>query len=177
MVDIVLCQSISILNKIVKCQERDIMAELINIEDNISIKMNLYEIMEMGESDYETWISCSLKIKSKTINCVIGQNNSFMLNVYELNNFIREIRNILNCFVNTREYSFDFSNYEYNFEIKMDNVIVDKVIEIEIWINWGNYTNGKEGGYDIGIRFIVEYEVLQKFSDSINEEMIRVLKK
>lgn len=40
----------------------------------------------------ELWISCSLKIKSKTINCVIGKN-------------------------------------------KMDNVNVDKVIEIEIWIN------------------------------------------
>ncbi len=153
------------------------MAELINIEENVSIRMNLYKIEEMRESDFETWISCSLKIKSKTINCVIGQNNNFMLNVYELNNFIKEIKKILDCFANKKEYSFIFSNYEYNFEIKMDNVIVDEVIEIEIWINWGNYTNGEEGGYDIGIRFIVQKEMLQNFSDSFNEEIIRVLKR
>lgn len=153
------------------------MAELINIEENISIRMNLYAVEEMRELDYETWISCSLEIKSKTINCVIGQDNNFMLNVYELSRFIKEIKNILDCFVNKKEYSFDFSNYEYNFEIKMDNVIMDEVIEIEIWINWGNYTNGEEVGYDIGIRFIVQKEMLQKFSDSLNEETIRVLKR
>lgn len=153
------------------------MAELVNIEENISIRLKLFEIEEMRESDYETWISCSLEIKSKTINCLIGQDNNFMLNVYELSNFIKEIKNTLDCFVNKKEYAFIFSNYEYNFEIKMDNVIVDEVIEIEMWINWGNYTNGKEGGYDIGIRFIVQKEMLQKFSDSFNEELLRVLKK
>ena len=153
------------------------MAEIINVEENVSVRMNFHKIEEMRTSNFETWLSCSLEIKSKTINCMIGQDRSFSLNLYEVNNLIKKIKNILDSFSSKKDYSFEFTNYECNFEIRMDNVIVDDVIEVEIWINWGNYTNGEEGGYDLGIRFVVQKEMLQVFGDSLNEEILCVLKR
>lgn len=53
----------------------------------------------------------------------------------------------------------------------MCTVVVDEVIEVEVWINWANYTNSKDIGYDVGIRFVANMEELQLFVNSFNEEM------
>lgn len=170
-------QNLSEHGKILPELRRNRMAELFNVERNIRIKTELSEVEEVRESDCETWVSGSLEIESKTFHCGIGHEHNFMLNIFEIKNFMCEIQNMLDCLRSKKEYSFHFSNYEYNFEIKMDSVVADEVVEVELWINWGNYTNGEEAGYDIGIRFIVQREVLQKFYNSCNEEIHRVLKK
>lgn len=147
------------------------MANLSNIEGNIQLQICLNKIAEEKEAEYETWIHSEFEIKSNVIKCSIGEQNNFMLNKYELYNLSKNLNKLLSRFKNRSEYSFVFSNYEYNFEIKLCTVTVDEVIEVEVWINWGGYTNGKDVGYDVGIRFVVCMEELQLFVGSLNEEM------
>ena len=49
--------------------------------------------------------------------------------------------------------------------------IIDSIIEVEAWINWGNYTSGKEVGYDIGMRFVTDMERIILFLGALNEEI------
>lgn len=147
------------------------MAKLSNLEENVVVKLCLKNVAEEKGNEYETWINCELKIETTAINCMMGQNNDFTLNKYELLNFVKHVEEILHSIKSKKEYSFDFSNYEYNFEIRMEHILVDGVIEIEIWINWGNYTLGEEAGYDIGVRCVTDERNLQCFLNSLNEEM------
>lgn len=147
------------------------MAKLSNIESNIQFKICLNKIAEEKEAEYETWIYSELEIKSNVIKCSIGEHNNFMLNKYELDNLSNHLNKLLSNLKKRSEYSFEFSNYECDFEVKMCTVVVDEVIEVEVWINWANYTNGKDIGYDVGMRFVANMEELQLFVNSFNEEM------
>lgn len=147
------------------------MAILSNIEGNTQFQVCLNKIKEKNNSEYDTWIYCEMKIISNVINCTVGKQNELTLNKYELDNLLKHFNLLLSNYKSGKEYTFDFSNYECNFEVNMCTVLIDRVIEVEIWINWGNYTNGKEAGYDIGMRFVVSIEEFQLFLSDISEEM------
>lgn len=146
------------------------MANLSNVEGNINFQICLKEVAEKKESGYETWICCGLDVTSNVVNVSIGKQDSFMLNKEELDNLSNHLTKLLNSLEGKREYLFDFSNYECNFEVKMSTVVVDETVEVEVWINWGNYTNGNDAGYDVGIRYVVDTEELKLFINDLNEE-------
>ena len=146
------------------------MATLSNREGNTKLRVCLNGIEEKGKTEFETWINCELEIVSNVFNCALGNQDDLTLNKYELDFFLNNLNEMLNCLENQREYSFSFSNCESNFEVRMSTVIEDAAVEIEIWINWGNYTCGKEYGYDAGIRFVSDVTALQLFIRSVNDE-------
>ena len=61
------------------------------------------------------------------------------------------------------------------FELKLETVPEDNVIEMEIWINVGNQTNGRLYGYDEGIRFISEEKSIIQFLTDIRQEFADIL--
>ena len=146
------------------------MACLSNQERNIDIRICLNGIAEETKADFETWIYSTLEIKSNVVNCSLGKKSDLTLNKYELDNLLNNLNMLKDSLENKRDYTFEFSNYECNFEIKMCTVTIDKAVEIEVWINWGNYTNGRDGGYDVGLRFVANEGDLQVFLSSLREE-------
>lgn len=149
------------------------MAYLINLEGNVEFDLELGKELEIGNSDHETWIPGILKLSSETKNMEIGKEINFTLNVYEVKQLIEGINNLISCLEDKESCSFSFCNLESNFELKLDNILEDEVVEIELWINVANQTKGRISGYDEGIRFIADKEGVQKFADAINKDILR----
>lgn len=151
------------------------MAYLINREGNVEFVLELGKELEIGNSDHETWMPSVLKLSSETKNIEIGKDINFTLNVYEVKQLIKGINKLIRYFEDKENFSFSFCNMESNFELKFDNILEDEVVEIEIWINAANRTEGRIYGYDEGIRFIADKEGMQKFVDAINEDLLERL--
>ena len=149
------------------------MAYLINLEGNVEFDLELGKELEIGNSDHETWIPGILKLSSETKNMEIGKEINFTLNVYEVKQLIEGINNLISCLEDKESCSFSFCNLESNFELKLDNILEDEVVERELWINVANQTKGRISGYDEGIRFIADKEGVQKFADAINKDILR----
>lgn len=145
------------------------MAYLINLEGNVKFVLELGKELEKGNSDHETWMPSVLKLSSETKNIEIGKDINFTLNVYEVKQLVKGINNLISCLEKKESCSFSFCNMESNFELKFDNIIEDEVVETELWINVANQTEGRIFGYDEGIRFIADKQVVQKFADAINK--------
>lgn len=145
------------------------MAYLINLEGNVKFVLEFGKELEKGNSDHETWMPSVLKLSSETKNIEIGKDINFTLNVYEVKQLVKGINNLISCLEQKENCSFSFCNLESNFELKFDNIIDDEVIEIEVWINVANQTEGRIFGYDEGIRFIADKEGVQRFADAINK--------
>lgn len=146
------------------------MAYLINLEGNVKFVLELGKEYEIGNSDHETWLPGVIKLSSETKKIEIGKDINFTLNVYEVKQLITGINKLISCLEKKESSSFSFCNLESNFELKFDNILEDEVIEIELWINVANQTEGKIYGYDEGIRFIADKEGVQRFADAINKE-------
>lgn len=145
------------------------MAYLSNLEGNVEFVLGLGKELEKGNSDHESWMPSVLKLSSETKNVEIGKDINFTLNVYEVKQLIKGINKLIHCFEDKESCSFSFCNLESNFELKFDNILEDEVIEIELWINVANQTEGRIFGYDEGIRFIADKEGVQKFVYDINK--------
>lgn len=146
------------------------MAYLINREGNVEFVLELGKDLEIGKSDHETWMPSVIKLSSETKNIEIGKDINFTLNVYEVKQLLKGINKLIRCLEDKESCSFSFCNMESNFELKFDNILEDEVVEIEIWINVANQTEGHIYGYDEGIGFIADKEGVQKFADALNED-------
>ncbi len=97
------------------------------------------------------------------------------MTVYEINKLISGFESILQNLQQQKETIFKFYSTEAFFELKLETVPEDNVIEMEIWINVGNQTNGRLYGYDEGIRFISEEKSIIQFLTDIRQEFADIL--
>ena len=97
------------------------------------------------------------------------------MTVYEINKLISGFESILQNLQQQKETIFKFYSTEAFFELKLETVPEDNVIEMEIWINVGNQTNGRLYGYDEGIRFISEEKTIIQFLTDIRQEFADIL--
>ncbi len=65
--------------------------------------------------------------------------------------------------------SYTFNSSESFFELRLEAIPEDNVIEIELWINLGSQTNGKISGFDEGVRFVTRKEELNDFFKGFKE--------
>ena len=73
------------------------MATLSNREGNTKLRVCLNGIEEKGKTEFETWINCELEIVSNVFNCALGNQDDFTLNKYELDFFLNNLNEMLNC--------------------------------------------------------------------------------
>ena len=139
------------------------MSSLKNFDENVEFNIVLNKVIECGKTPYETWVSSQLSIKSNTINITLGTEIDFALNMYEIDDFGKKMEKLYDCCKNLDNGNINFSNIEYNFELKIECLPEDEAIETELWINTAARTNGKVFGYEEGIRFASSFIEFKKF--------------
>ena len=127
------------------------------------------------KSDKEKWIPFIMSLHSPTKVSEISEESRATMTFYEINNLINGIDIILDCLKKQKKYSFNFCCIETFFEIRLENIIEDDVIEVEVWINLGPQTNGSIYGYDEGIRFVTSEKELDIFSNDLKENISRIV--
>ena len=61
------------------------------------------------------------------------------------------------------------------FELNVESITEDNVIEFELWINIGNQTGGKIYGFDEGVRFISTKKELDNFLVDLKKDFIKII--
>ena len=148
------------------------MAELLNIENNVVIRLEFNEKESLGKSDYESWVICTLEL---LICNMIKKKMILTMTLYEIEHLIFGIKDCIMKLDENRPYKFSFMNYEADFETSIDVVTEDEFFEIQIWFNIASYTKGKKWGYDDGVRFIADKKGMLSFYNMLLEEF-RLLK-
>lgn len=155
------------------------MAYIYNLEKNVYYKLEFIdnEMLEINniKSDKEKWIPFIMSLHSPTKVSEISEGARATMTLYEINKLISEIDIILDCLKKQKKYSFNFCCIETFFEIRLENIIEDDVIEIEVWINLGTQTNGSIFGYDEGIRFVTNEKELDIFSKDLKENLSSIV--
>ena len=70
---------------------------------------------------------------------------------------------------------FNFVPLENYFELKIENVLEDDLIEMEWWFDKGILSEGRNHGFSEGIRFNVTRSDLLLFVKGLREELDRLL--
>lgn len=155
------------------------MAYIYNLEKNAYYKLEFInnEMLEINniKSDKEKWIPFIMSLHSPTKVSEISEESRATMTFYEINNLINGIDIILDCLKKQKKYSFNFCCIETFFEIRLENIIEDDVVEVEVWINLGTQTNGSIYGYDEGIRFVTSEKELDIFSNDLKENISRII--
>ena len=107
------------------------MANLKNIDENVSFYIRIGAITERGNNENETWLDVELRISSKTINLTIGQENGLMFNLYETKDLLSCLQSLLDSSHSGEKNKIVFCNIESNFEIKMEFLPEDEAVEAE----------------------------------------------
>lgn len=152
------------------------MASITNVDGNVSFCIALGNISEKAKNEYETWLSAELSICSETINITIGDDAGFMLNLFEAKELLNCLQALINANTTGEKSRKLFCNIESNFEMRIEAVPEDKVVEIEIWINTASRTLGKVFGYDEGIRFVSTMKKFEDFAERYKEELKRIIR-
>lgn len=155
------------------------MAELKNSEKNLTIEINLNNNnlldFDINRSDYENWIPFYLSVNMPNKSIVIDDNVKATMTFFELKNLIQGLENVLVYLERQENYIYDYNNSESFFELKLEVIPEDGVIETEIWVNIGSLTKGEFFGYDEGVRLITSKEELKKFLADIKCEMLEII--
>ena len=147
------------------------MAEIKNIEGNVKIEICLIrnEMFDYDSqrSDFENWIPFVLSITLPNRCSKIDEDAKAVMTVYELKNLIHGFEKIMRYLENRENYNYNYRNSESYFEINLESVIEDNVLEMELWINVGNQTKGKFYGFDEGIRIVIKKDDLVAFINDL----------
>lgn len=96
------------------------------------------------------------------------------MTIFEIKKLIYGIDNVL-AHVESRENGvYTFNSSESFFELKLEVIPEDNVIEIELWINVGIQTKGKYSGFDEGVRFVISKDELNNFFEDFKENYFEV---
>lgn len=155
------------------------MASIINLEENIEIDLYLKKNdmfdYSSERSDKENWIPFVLLIKLPDRNCMIGEDVKAAMTVFEIKKLICGFENILEHLECCECFSYKFCSSESYFELKLEVIPEDDVIEMEVWINVGSQTGGKIFGFDEGIRFVVDKRHLTDFCRNFKKNYIEIM--
>ncbi len=157
------------------------MANIINQEGNLELEISLNENdmldYKFERSDYENWIPFTLCLNIPDRCSTIGENAKATLTIFEIENLIQGIKDILVYFENQKKYIYAFSSCENFFELKLETIPMDNVIEIELWINVSNQTKGEIYGFDEGVRFVTDKSGLSQFFKGFKNNYLKIKNK
>lgn len=120
------------------------------------------------EEDFKNWIAFSVILKTMTEKIGYFEKNSAAISVSEVKNFLNGLKSLLST-----EPFFEYYSIERYFDLSIKKCKFESdMYEAEIWFNMGTYTNGKEHGYDRGVRFYISKCGLQDFYNSLYDETV-----
>ena len=155
------------------------LAKIINLERNLEFKIYLRNntIFDYNSerNDYENWIPFLLHLVLPTRIITIDENMKATMTIFELKNLIQGLENILEYLNNQKNFLYKFVNSESFFELNVESIPEDNVIEFELWINIGNQTGGKIYGFDEGVRFISTKKELDNFLVDVKKDFIKII--
>lgn len=152
------------------------MAEMFNIEKNISFVINLLnnELLdvEISRDDIQNWIPFEflLNVNGEEYNYLTKDGATFSL--FELKRLLYGFQDIINQKKNGQNIGkFEFCSFENFFDIILSDPLEENMVSIEIWVNIGTLTNGKSFGYNKGFQFEVYVDILESFTTDIMEQL------
>lgn len=156
------------------------MANITNLEGNLEFELQLKKNDMVDwipeRSDYENWIPFTLYINQPNRCSVIEENVKAMMTVFETENMLHGIENVLTHLECGKSGSYTFNSSENFFELKLEVIPEDDVVEIELWINTGNQTNGIIFGFDEGVRFVTSESELNNFLSDLKRDYLSIKK-
>lgn len=146
------------------------MAKMTNTNNNIFFEITpvLDSNKILYEEDFKNWIAFSIIVKTMTEKIGYFEKNGAMISVLEVKNILNGLKNILSS-----EKFFEYYSIERYFDLYIEKCKYElDMYEAEVWFNMGTYTNGKEYGYDKGIKFYINKGILQDFYNSLYNETV-----
>ena len=153
----------------------EVMAYIRNLDENVEMKIVLLSDIEKGRSDSETWLRALLEVHSTTLKLYGDESVNMTLNVFEIKQFEKKMKKLIGGVDKENCTRLEFTNLESNFELRMELIAEDEVLEIELWVNTANRTNGRIYGYDEGLRFVASIDEVKRFNDSFFSEFNNTL--
>ena len=152
------------------------MPSLFNEEKNSFVSINLLKKSNIDYdsiiSEYEKWITFDLHVYSPSFEYRYTKDRDVTLNLFETKKLINEIKNISNI---KKDKSFineiNFFLLEGYFELNIRYLFEDDLFYIYFWINMGTLTSGKIQGYDSGIRFCSNFNVIKNFHTDLSKQL------
>ncbi len=157
----------------IKRERRSLLANIINLERNLEFEIYLSknDMLDYNpeRSDYENWVPFTLHLNLPNRNSMIEEDAKATMTVFEIKNLLHGIESVLFHLESKENYIYTFNSSESFFELRLEAIPEDNVIEIELWINLGSQTNGKISGFDEGVRFVTRKEELNDFFKDFKE--------
>lgn len=157
----------------IRRERRNLLAKVKDLEGNLEFEIWLIknEMLDynLKRSDYENWIPFTLRLNLPNRVSLIEEDAKATMTIFEIENMIHGIENVLGHLECREKCIYTFNSSESFFELKLEAIPEDNVIEIELWINVGSQTKGKIYGFDEGVRFIISKDELYNFSRIFKE--------
>lgn len=148
------------------------MAKIVNLEGNLEFEIWLKrnDMLDYNsKSDYENWIPFTLCLILPDRISRIEESVKAAMTAFEIKNLLNGIEHVLVHLERRKKCIYTFNSSESFFELKLEVIPEDSVIEIELWINVGSQTMGKISGFDEGVRFVTNKEELNNFLREFKE--------
>ncbi|MBR1443087.1 MAG: hypothetical protein IJ583_06090 [Firmicutes bacterium] len=148
------------------------MAILINKENNVILKIDLiknsYADIDNKRCDNENWIPFTLCFECDEEKIIYDAERKCTFNIGEIKNLINMINDLEKYCENKISYNKQcFCPVENYFEICFYDTFEKNEINVEFWVNYGEYTLGRKYGYDKGVRFVVDLQCLVSFANDL----------
>lgn len=154
------------------------MAKIKNLEENIELSICLIDSSDLDyspqRSDYENWIPFFLKLKLPNRCSIIGENIKATVTLYEIKDFIQGLERVLEYLDAQENYIYEFNSSESFFGIRLEIIPEDNIVEIELWINVGNQSQGEICGFDEGVRFVSNKKEISEFLVGLKQELYNI---
>lgn len=154
------------------------MAKIINLERNLQLEIQLKsnDMLDIDpeRSDNENWVPFTLCLDLPDRHSAIQENVKATMTISEIKDLIYGIENVKAYMDGKGDCIYTFDSSESFFGLRFESIPEDDVIEIELWINVGNQTDGKIFGFDEGVRFVVSIETINDFLMSLKEEYLDI---
>lgn len=148
------------------------MSKLLNNEKNILLQLNLIssEMLDYNaeRATFENWIPFNfmLNVENGMLTYIFENNETFTQ--LEIEELIQNIEKVCNDNMYS-EYS--FTPLENYFELKIENLFEDDLLEMEWWFDKGILSEGKNYGFSEGVKFNVIKTDLLIFVRALREEL------
>ena len=105
---------------------------------------------------------------------IIGEDIKATVTLYEIKDFIQGLERVLEYLDAQENYIYEFNSSESFFGIRLEIIPEDNIVEIELWINVGNQSQGEICGFDEGVRFVSNKKEISKFLVGLKQELYNI---
>ena len=157
----------------------DLLASIINLEGNLKFELcflrnDMFDYRP-ERSNFENWVPFILCLNLPNRYTIIGESSKAIMTIFEVDKLINGVKSVLSHVKTRKNGIYMFNSSEGYFELKLETIPVDNVIEFELWINVGIQTKGEIYGYDEGVRFVTGTNALNRFITDLQKNYIDVM--